>query len=232
MAGKEGGDVTRESAFILQVDLRQMSEADLLNFICGPLLEIERKKYTGGNTAEHKLLFLIGGPEKDVAVAKTNSGNLVYTSAPAHPKAPEIAEATAVISSHFEVERNIPRVLSEVADIFYNLVHLSMLDSRFSEIYKDCSKRLAKSLGLSLQEALLITAAKYKYRHIDKKSKAPKEEDEVIAQLISEAGEPGKIKAPSDKNITAAYQEINRIENYVLRPSLMQWRFMNSPQQD
>lgn len=212
----------------LELDLREFTEEALFKFINVNLLEIENERYTAGNTAEHKLLFLIGGPEKDVTVARTITGEFVYTKPPGHYKAPEIAEATAAISAYLENKGNMPRVISEITDIFYNLSHLTVLDPAFTEGYETCMARLCNSLGLSLREALLLTAVKYKHRHIDRNGeKFPGEEDKAIATLLEMKGEEGSIAVPSRKNITEAAREMNRMEEYILRLRLNQWRFMN-----
>lgn len=216
-----------EEPWSLKVDLREFTEEDLFKFINRDLLEIENERYTG-NTAEHKLFFLIGGPEKDVAVARTITGELVYTEPPTHPKTPEITEATAAISAYFEVKSNMPRVISEITDIFYNLSHLTVLDPKFADEYRDCMNSLSKSLGLPLHEALLLTALKYKHRHIDRNGeKFPEDEDKIIADRLEMVEKEGIIAAPSDDNITATYREINIMESEMLRPRLKQWRHTN-----
>lgn len=207
--------------------LTGMTDNELRDFICKDLLSVEQIKYHGKNTAEHKILFLIGGAENDVASVRTSRNQLVYFIQPGHPKAPEIAEATAAISFHFEGSANTARVISEVSDIFYNLWHLTQLDPRYGE-YEHCIDELSGVLGFSRRDALLVTAAKYNYRLVSPGVKNHEAEDKIIADLM----ENGSVTKPADKNLIAAYRTLNRMGNDILKPRLQQLQHWTSKDTD
>jgi len=209
---------------ILKLDVDLFPERTLFSFVNETLLELENQRFKKGNTAEHKLLFLIGDQDRDVAKARiAGTGKGVYTDPPNYPKAPEILEASAAISAHFEVGENISRVVSEIVDVFYNLSHLTVLDSEFEGAYNGCIERLSSALGLSIREMLFLTIAKYGYRWIDKKGKkSTKEEDERIKLVLNS----GKVRMPSKKNLVNVYGEMFNMETHVFRSRLDQLRFM------
>lgn len=246
----ESSDRTKtiEELCSIDLDLREFSENDLFGFINGTLLEIEGREYTTESTPEHPLLLLVGGPERDVSVARTVTGELIYKepspyfrvpeitgatfaistySKEAHkflllmgdPKAPKITGAIVSISAYSKIEPDISQVVSEITDVFYYLSHLTVLDSKFAEVYRTCLTRLSDSLGLPLRDVLLLTAAKYKYRYIDRQKKVPKEEDKIIAALLGT-----RIAIPSLAHLTATAREMIKTENKVLKPRLVQWR--------
>lgn len=215
--------LTHTDQFSVITTYQETTAEQLWVFVTEQLLAAETRRYTGGNSAEHKLLFLIGGPEHDVAVAQTSRGERIYTKQPAHPKAPEVLEATAAISFYFEVEPDVVRVVSELTDVFFNLALLTRLDPKFSAEYTTCVHQLADALGVSLRDALLLTAAKYAYRLIDPGVKNSHEEDRLIQKLMTpQENNPAVVPRPSEQQIATAYRVLNRIGNHILRTRLQQ----------
>lgn len=200
-------------------DLSVMTAEGLTEFIFQTLLIVENERYSRGNTAEHKLLFLIGGPDKDVATATTSKGEAVYSVLPGHPKAPEFDEATTAISNYFEHHQDPTRVVSEVTDIFYNLLLLTQLDTGYAE-YLHCIDEIANALGFSFYDVVLLSASKFEHRLIDPGIKDPDAEEEIIRNLLDDKA--GKIKKPTDTQIASAYRILNRINTDILQTRLRQ----------
>lgn len=207
----------------LNIQVEALSEDRLFEIIRRDFLELENLHYRkGGNiSGEAKLLFLVGGEELDVTVAKTSDGKEIYTKEANHPKSPEISEATSAISNHFEESRNLPKVLAEIADIWYNLIQLTILDPEFEKSYMLCIDKLCETLGFSRQQAYLLTVTKYKCRLIDQQGKKDiPEEIERITALVENNST--LLPIPSDEAIAEAFRVINRMGEKVLKTRLLQ----------
>lgn len=151
----------------------------------------------------------------------------------------EIQEANAAISGfiqrvksqaqvqglkHYEVDPrqflgpfDLPEVLSEVADITFNLLNIGELDRDYN--YFDDVKALSSAFGFTTEQMLQLVAAKYEYRYSQNKGiKNIQGENEVIGRLI----ENGSIPVPDLGQLSRAYNEINTIANTIIRPRLEQ----------
>lgn len=210
------------------LDISHLTEETALALIAGEFLRLEDRLYRGGKqlTAEHKIIFLTGGNSEDVRRAKDMYGYPIYTKEADHAKAAECAEALRAISDHQEREPNIPNVLSEIADVYYNIIHLTALDPEFREVYKTCLARLSDSLGLSLHHATLLVIAKFKYRLIDNKGKKDiPGEIEMLGRLLDQQDEAAPlIPTPTDEQFDEAYNIIGEMMNTILKPRLVQWQ--------
>ncbi len=175
-----------------------------------------------------KLLFLVGTEEVDITKAETCTGITIYTKKANHVKAPEIFEAASAISDHFERERNVPNVLSELADVWYNLIQLTQLDPDFSVTYKKCVDQLREAVGYSTRDAFLLIHAKYQLRFYDNKGvKEHNEEIEAIKFLLKgENIDP--IATPSDEELNKAYRLLNKMSVTILKPRLLQFQTLQT----
>lgn len=204
--------------------LEKLTEGELYKYICGPILDAENKAYTKErNTGLHKLVFLVGGPHKDIARVRDELGNSVYINPPKYAKAPEIIEAIVAASNYLnKIDKKPTRFYSEIADVAHNLALLTVLDPeakqpyRNEEItYQDCLKGLAKSLNLEVRDLLLLAAIKYTKR-LEGNRKNTHAED----KLIKEAIEKSTIPYPTIDQVGKAYGAINIIGNCILLPRL------------
>ena len=196
----------------------------LLRFITSDLRAIEDEKYgLEGNTAYHKLAFLIGGDDNDVTTVEISGDSALHDKTHVTPKAPEISEATVAISNHFEIDHlseephsgeNMARVISEVSDVIFNIAMLTEMDNQNRKQYKTFIRTLCESLGMDVRQGLLLASAKYNQRLvIQKTEKDIQAEDGVIKDLM----ERGIVPAPDDNEIAAAYRIMNQIGNGFLR---------------
>ena len=97
---------------------------------------------------ESKIMFLTGGPKSDVTEAIDFKNHAIYSRehGSERPKFAEIPEALGAISAWFDriaetKEQAIPSpspalALGEVADVVYNLIHLTKLDKPFQDQYR------------------------------------------------------------------------------------------------
>lgn len=221
-------ELPTQSPLELTLDLTHLAEDTSFMLIADDFLRLEDRLYRGGRplTAEHKLAFLIGGDSEDVRRAVDMDGNPIYTKHADHAKPAEFAEALHAISDHLESERNLPKVLSEIADVYYNIIQLSVLDPEFRDVYRTCMQRLSDNLGLTLHQAALLVIAKYKHRLIDNNGKKDiPGELAVVARLLNEGeGDGPLIPTPSDEQLDEAFNTIGEMKNTIFKPRLIQWR--------
>lgn len=217
-----------ENHYEVKQDLRNMSADELFHYIVDVLKPAEDHKYKTGNTAEHKLLFLVGGPENDVSVARTSDGKTVYSIPPDHPKLPEVSEANAAISRYFEHDKeSLPSVMSEIADIYFNLAILTEVDQDEELNYRKSMDHLTIALGITLRGGLLLAATKYKIRLLDGGEKDLQGEEEAMADLISANGRAPHVSISED-GLKAGYRALNEISHFVLKPRVVQIAGTNS----
>lgn len=211
---------------IPQINLQEMNEQQLFSYICGPLLDAENKMYTNGNTGYHKLIFTGGGAENDndITACLDLDGKPIYTHTPDYTKYPEIAEFNAAVLNYSEFpkgEREAKKeefgklkvkVVSEVADIFHNLVTLTKLDDEREKSYLKWINQIASTLGYSVRDCLLLSASKYKKRLIDIGRKDLDEEENAIKELITpDASGETLISFPGGDRLRTASRTINRM---------------------
>lgn len=204
--------------------IQNLTESQMENIIGKQFLRLEEIHYRNGWVfpAEAKLLFLVGTDEKDVTKAVTSTGIPIYTKNAAHVKAPEIIEATSAISDHFERKRDVPNVLMELSDVWYNLLHLKQMDADFAPTYQKCIDELCTTMGYSRWQAYKLVILKYRVRLIDNSGgkEHHNEHKEIASQLRSEFGY--RLPAPSDTSISDAYRLLNIMSETILRPRLKQ----------
>lgn len=221
-------------------DIKTSDEVGLYGFYRQQLLPIENKLFAAGNTAEHKLIFLIGSSENNVAKARLADGRPVYTKAPPYVKHPEISEANDVIAPYLELAFNPPpenatdqaqityyedlrtfyrRAISEIADVFYNLALLVCLDDpRFEGTYKGCIGDIASSLGLTTREGLLLGALKHEHRLVKNGGRKNIEEEDAILEHALFID--GIMPAPTAEHFNLAHDEMNAAKEFELRTRL------------
>ena len=245
-------DFTPSPDFSSRPDVRTLDEVGLYDFYRQQLLPIENGLFAAGNTAEHKLIFLIGTSENNVAKARLADGRPVYTKIPPYVKHPEISEANDVIAPYLELAFNPPpesadekkqefyreelrsfyrHTISEIADVFYNLALLVYLDDpRFEEMYKGCIGDIANSLGLTAREGLLLGALKHEHRLVTNRGKKNIEEENAILEraLFAE----GIIPAPTAEHFNLAHDEMNAAKDFELRYRLSRIQYDFKRKQD
>lgn len=134
------------------------------------------------------------------------------------------SQAQAQGVKHYEVDPRqflgpleLPEVLSEVADITFNLLNIGELDRDYN--YFDDVEALSSALGLTTEQMLQLVVSKYEYRYLKHKGiKNIQEENEIIRLLI----ENGSTPVPDLGQLSRAYNEINTIANKIIRPRLDQ----------
>lgn len=196
-------------------ELKHMAEEKLVK-LYDKLIDVENAKYLGRNSAEHKLVFLVGNSMNDITLAKDMHGQSIYADLPDHAKPPEIIEAIVAMANHNEGIMGLPRVLSEVADIFHNLIALTKLDEVYGRIYKEeCIDPLANSLGFSTKDAYALAYLKYQSRLINPGVKNIKEEDRLIRNAITEKDP--LLPRPTKNQIDDAYRMLGLINKKLNR---------------
>lgn len=177
--------------------------------------------------AEAKIMFLTGGPKHDVTEARDFEGNLIHTRHLDHPRpmAAEISEATNAISHWFDLiiqskENNTPppsivAPMSEISDVVYNISHLITLDPYFWEEYVEYLKRIAESLGFTMDQLLTITIYKYNFRLGQGKSqKNISFENDLLAKVLSQVDAEGKplYPTPTEAQFQKTYHTLAEVE--------------------
>jgi len=206
----------------LAKDLPNLTENQMAEVIAKDLLDRENNLYRSGNTlpADHKILFLIGDATSDVTRATDLRADRIYTKESSFPKAPEIPELNASISRYFEKDRqNLPEVLSETADIFYNLAQLRELDPEFRDVYSKWMNYLSSSIGLDLRELFGLAIIKYRRRLIQEGGeKDVLEEEKLLQSFVTEAQSPGRfsVRRPSDDGLKKFYRVVNLLGSRIL----------------
>ena len=181
---------------------------------------------------EAKIMFLTGGPKSDVTEARDFEGNLIHTRHLDHPRPmfAEIPEALSSISHWFDLmiqrKENNPlppspvSVLSEVSDVVYNVSHLLTLDEYFWEEYNTYLKRIAGSLGYSLDQLLTIAVYKYNFRLGQGKSqKNIGIENDLIAKVLTKVGSDGKplYPTPTEAQFQKTFHTLAEVQSLLNR---------------
>lgn len=183
---------------------------------------------------EAKIMFLTGGPKRDVTEARDFDGNLIHTRHLEHPRPmfAEIPEALSAISHWFDqkehgVESPSPvHPISEVADVVYNITHLLTLDPNFYDNYNVYLQRIAASMGFSLDQLLTVTLYKYNFRLGQGKSqKDILLENTIIESLLTQQTPDGRsvIPTPTETQFQHTYHTLAEVE-YLLNTRLNQLR--------
>lgn len=177
---------------------------------------------------EAKIMFLTGGPKRDVTEARDFDGNLIHTRHLEHPRPmfAEIPEALSAISHWFDqIEHGAklptdlhPTIhpISEVTDVIYNVSHLLTLDSNFYENYQVYMQKIADSMGYSLDQLLTLTLYKYNFRlGQGKTQKDIPAENAILENLLSQKSPDGKplIRTPTETQFQHTYHTLAEIEH-------------------
>lgn len=220
-----------------------------------PLGEYQNPKLVKAVLTVHKFLFLTGGDEADVIIARDPWGNHIYTKLFHGNEAPnerdplfreyypvkegEIQEANSAISGfiqevrsaasvegidHWKVDLRkflgpyeLPEVLSEIADIVYNMLNISKLDIGFS--YEPHIHAIGDALGYSYEQLLYLVTMKYFHRYADK---VGKKDIKAENMLITQALESGTLPIPTMGKLSRTYNEINVIAHSIINTRLIQ----------
>jgi hypothetical protein len=192
------------------IPLDSLTTQQMKPLIQNDMLFLENDAYRGGNSlvGHHKLVFLVAGQTRDVTTASGLSGESIYTKESSHPKAPEVDEFLHTLSDHFDKEPDLPGVMSEAADIFYNLIQLEKLDPEFTSQYECYVSNLATALGLTTVQAHLLALYKYKIRMVDLKGikDVQWENMHIRKKLLETNDEHPIISIPGDSQLTDAYR--------------------------
>ncbi len=213
----------------LKLDFGHLSEEAIYAIIEHDLLTHENIAYRNGQSvpAEHKLLFLVA--VGDIRSALDSTGSRIYTKSAPYSKVCEVSEFTAACSAHLEKKPDINDVLSEFADMFYNVVQLRRLDPLFKSEYDKWLNVLANSLGLTMHQAGLLTIAKYSYRLVANHGKKDvASELTIINSLRSQQGESDPlIPTPTNEQVSRSLHLVDLLERFVLHPRLLQLQAEN-----
>lgn len=157
---------------------------------------------------EGKIMFLTGGPKRDVTEARDFDGNLIHTRHLEHPRPmfAEIPEALNAISHWFDQKEHDPTNLSpvhpisEVADVVYNIAHLLTLDPNFYDNYRTYLQRIADSMDYTLDQLLTVTLYKYNFRLGQGKSQKDIQlENALLEHILKQQSADGKPRIPTPK---------------------------------
>jgi hypothetical protein len=165
----------------LRLNPLELTANDKFSWLATHALSLEHKYLREPNglpqiRPESKIIFLTGGPKSDVTEGMDFEGHRIYSREMdfPRPKFAEIPEALGAISGWFDriaenADQGLPSpspalALGEVADVVYNLIHLTQIDKPFQDQYRQYIDLMAKASGLSLDELLFIAVVKYNYR--------------------------------------------------------------------
>jgi hypothetical protein len=177
---------------------------------------------------EAKIMFLTGGPKSDVTEARDFDGNLIHTRHLDNPRPmfAEIPEALGAISHWFDLntqsrEQNTPPpsaipTISEVCDVVYNISHLLTLDPNFSENYTEYLKRIAGSLGYSLDQLFTLTIYKYNFRlGQGKTQKNIAIENNILEKVLAQVGPDGKpvYPKPTETQFQKTFHTLSEVQS-------------------
>lgn len=110
-----------------------------------------------------------------------------------------------------------PEVLSEIADVFYNLLNIHTLDDTYD--YTQDIVELCRALGFSPEQAFKLVVAKYHARYVTQQGiKNIEDENLAVARLI----EAGEIPLPTLGKLSKGFGEIHIIVKRTLEPRLLQ----------
>lgn len=203
--------------------LVKLTDEELCTYIRGPILDAENRLYTKErNTGLHKLVFLVGGPQKDISRVRDSHGRSVHITPPEFARAPEIIEGVVTASDVLSgKEKDTTKFYSEATDITHNLTLLTTLDPEAElyykqeiKTYKDCVLGLATSLNLNVRDLLLLSAIKYTKR-LGSSIKDIPGENKLIKEAIDNLITPLS-SLPTMRIISNAYGAINMIECMLL----------------
>lgn len=222
------------------------------------LAEYESPQLADRVLAVHKLLFLTGGVERDVVIARDPWENYIYTKLYSDPinqnidpnsadfrkknpyKAGEVDEVRGAVSlfigkveaqakdSHVGYEEvdlrlflndplhDLPEVLSEIADIVYNMQNVDSLDTDYN--YEGSIREIADDLGYSFSQALYLAYLKYDLRVRQNGKKKILEENMKIREEI--LGD--RLPIPDLGQLSVALGTINRIDSNIISTRLRQ----------
>ncbi|MCB9813584.1 MAG: hypothetical protein H6772_04220 [Pseudomonadales bacterium] len=142
--------------------------------------------------AETKILFLSGdGKTNDLRFIFQFTGDPVRTKPAEYFKPPERDEVIGAISDYTDGKTNednaaIAKVISEIADVFYNLIQLTETDPDFKETYILWFNQLAISLGYTHEQAMAVAIAKYHHRMFKNGGKNDFEkENQLIVEMLT-----------------------------------------------
>jgi len=207
--------------------LSNLSVDEMIKLIAVDLLNIEDENCRNGNhlTADYKILFLIGDDTKDVTRSKGLDGKDIYTNKRDFPRPPEIIELTSAISRYDDEDRkNIGPVLSETADIIYNVAQLTELDSEFKAEYTKWLYYFSKGIGMDLKELLGLAVIKYRRRYSPGNEKNVKEEEAFLVECLrgGAAEDIFSVQRPSDEGLIKISRIVNLFGSTVLSARLNQ----------
>lgn len=103
------------------------------------------------------------------------------------------------------------KLVSEIVDLFYNLVQLQAIDYRNSEVYGNWIREICNILGWKFEEALALTIAKYHYRNYKQNGKNDfNSEYKLIGNVLNLADEhdTDKITFPDNKQLKKLYSSL------------------------
>jgi|SRR3989344_6270019 len=229
-----GSDQLQPRGGELAKDLVDMTEDQMAEFIAIDLLEIENRRYRNGSMpqSDHKILFLIGNYLNDVTTAIDIRGQKIYTKDSQFPKPPKIPEVSAAISRYFKFGRgNLPRVLSQVSDVFYNLAQLRVLDPEIANVYTEWMNKLSGGLGMESRDLLGLAIIKYRRRLIEREgAKDVPVEESIIEGFIQQEQIAGEfsVKPPTEEGLKNFYRLVNLLGQKVLAPRIAQMKVMET----
>ena len=223
---------TSEKNSISYSDILRMNGDELNVYISAGLASAEEEMFGGPTEAESKLIFLGATRKSNIAKEKTFEGVPIYKNRPKFRKISEIDEFLGVANQVLYEDGKMEDLVSEAADIFYNLTRLTSLDTNNEHMhapnYEYLMSQIATSLGWDKRQALLITAVKFHSRFVERKEKDPTREKELMEGLLKidpfVADPKSQIHTPTFAQIDDACDTLDDIKEFTLVARLGQIR--------
>lgn len=213
----------RDTTYLVQETLEATNEGNRIEdkigwrLITRPFLRKEDQLYRKGEPVrpETKILFLSGdGETNDLRVIPDFTGNKARTKPAEYYKPPERAEVLGIIAEYTEGKiDDTEKVISEMADVFYNLIQLTETDSEFKDTYIKWINFLARSIEFSNEQINAIIIAKYHHRMFKNDGKNDFDRENL---LIAQMTEKGQIPKLTKKNASDFATLVNTICNRIL----------------
>lgn len=231
LPGGESPSQNADKVSITPHDLLEMNGDQLFDYVINDLAQAELEMYSESPDAESKLIFLCGDPinnpdDNSISTARTIKGDPIYREQPKLRKISEIDEWIGVAGRVLHEGGDMADLVSESADLFYNLARLSSLDTNKNHPhvpnYDYIMSQIAGSLGWSKKEAMLVAASKYYGRLIKLKRKDPAAEKQTMEDLLRldsfSIDAKARVSTPTEDQINNTWGLLGKIRRTTLFP--------------
>lgn len=138
-------------------------------------------------------------------------------------KKEEFENTVIQLNKYTQERKNLEyKLITEIVDLHYNLVHLMFLDKKRSPIYEYWLNTINQCLGWNLEESLALTITKYHVRVFQSDGVNNPNEYEQTALLVNDAFnlDPNKIRFPENHQLKKLVQVLNRMRRENRNPDI------------